>query len=163
MNINLNQISWLRARPQHFDPLLSLVVAFYSESLIGDLEDPYPVMLPLLESDTHGGIWLARSGELMLGYVALCGGYSLEFGGRDAFVDDFFVIPEARAQGLGAWMLARLAAEARAMGYKALHLEVDRENLRAQQLYARQGFNARDQYFLMSQDLNDPDLPDLQR
>ena len=110
---------------------------------------------PLLEpGSTLGCIWLIRTGDAAggeaVGYVALCFGYSIEFRGRDAFVDEFFLVDSARGKGLGSRALERVKAEARALGIAALHLEVARDNARARRLYEQWGFGAREQFTLMS-------------
>ena len=104
----------------------------------------------LLGDRERGAIWLVLRGELAVGYIALCFGYSIEFAGRDAFVDEFYILPEHRGQGLGLGALKRIKDEARKQGVKALHLEVARANSRARKLYSRVDFEAREKYVLMS-------------
>lgn len=112
---------------------------------------------PLLEPNSPAGcVWLIESGGQVVGYLALCVGYSIEFRGRDAFVDEFYLVEEARGRGLGSRVLERVCAEARAMGIVALHLEVARGNQRARALYERWGFRARERFTLMSCNLLEP-------
>lgn len=112
---------------------------------------------PLLENPELGTIWLIQNQDKTIGYIALCYGYSLEFGGRDAFIDEFFIVSEQRGQGIGKRVLAQVKAEAWRSGIKALHLEVNRDNKAAQRLYNALGFQLRDPFMLMSQHLNDDD------
>ena len=51
--------------------------------------------------------------------------YSVEHGGRDGFLDDFYLAPEARGRGLGRQALEALEREAQALGIRVLHLEVE--------------------------------------
>ena len=76
----------------------------------------------------------------VVGYAVLGLGFGIEYGGADAFVDDLYLVPEARGRGLGEAVMARLEEEARAMGLAALFLVVDPENLPAWRLYDRRGF-----------------------
>jgi ribosomal protein S18 acetylase RimI-like enzyme len=84
--------------------------------------------------------WLIREMGRTVGYAILCLGFGIEYGGPDAFVDDLFLVPEARGRGIGAIVLERLEAEARAMKRSALFLVVDPENSPALRLYRRRGF-----------------------
>jgi len=82
---------------------------------------------------------IVRDGE-SVGYAALCFGWSLEWGGRDAFVDELFVEAGARGQGVGRAALRALVAEARRLGVSALHLEVESDNEAGRGLYRSEGF-----------------------
>jgi len=81
--------------------------------------------------------------KALAGDLALCFGYSIEFGGRAAFVDEFFILPEARGRGLGGRLLEEVKAAAAAEGILALHLDVARQNEAAQRIYTRHGFQSR--------------------
>jgi GNAT superfamily N-acetyltransferase len=112
-------------------------------------EGPYdealslPAMRDLLSDRSFGRVWLIRSGSETAGYVVLTLCYSVELGGRYAFVDELFVARSVRERGVGGAALQLVAAEARAMGVRALSLEVTRSNATARRLYARNGFVAR--------------------
>jgi ribosomal protein S18 acetylase RimI-like enzyme len=97
-----------------------------------------------------GKVWLIQPADVAVGYVAVCFGYSIEFQGRDAFVDEFFLIESARGQGIGRQALTFVRAAVADMGIVALHLEVARSNTRARRFYETLGFTARDRYHLMS-------------
>ena len=71
----------------------------------------------------------------------LCLGFGIEYGGPDAFVDDLYLVPEARGRGSAARCWQRLEAEARGLGLYALFLVVDPENAPAVALYRRRGFD----------------------
>ena len=45
--------------------------------------------------------WLIREGGRVVGYAVLGLGFGIEYGGADAFVDDLYLVPEARGRGLG--------------------------------------------------------------
>ena len=94
----------------------------------------------LLAEPERGEVWLAEQGGAPVGYAVLCLGWSLEFHGRDAFVDEIFVAENTRGTGVGRELLARLEKRCRAVGVRALHLEVDHENRRALEMYRRAGF-----------------------
>tara|TARA_R110002096_G_scaffold15028_3_gene52905 strand:+ start:3775 stop:4254 length:480 start_codon:yes stop_codon:yes gene_type:complete len=107
----------------------------------------------LLENAALGRIWLIEVSGETVGYVALCFGYTIEFAGRDGFVDEFFITEHHRGRGIGRQVLERIADEARRCSVKALHLEVARTNAAAARLYRSCGFVARERYHLMTQGL----------
>lgn len=108
-------------------------------------------LAPLLEPDSSfGRIWLIRSGSRTVGYAAVCFGYSIEFAGRDAFLDELFIEEAARGRGIGRTVLELVQQQCVALGIGALHLEVARANTRARRLYEALGFEARERFHLMS-------------
>ena len=87
-----------------------------------------------------GQAWLLWAGEKPAGYVILTLGYSFEFRGRDAFVDELYIEAEFRRIGLGRRAMEFLEERARELGVNAVHLEVDRGNDAAAELYRRSGY-----------------------
>ncbi len=83
----------------------------------------------------------------MIGYAVLCFGYSVELGGRDVFLDDFYIAPSERGYGLGHCVMEALIGFAREAGCAAVHLEVVAGN-RAEGFYRRLGFRDRGSAFL---------------
>jgi GNAT superfamily N-acetyltransferase len=132
-----------RAGASDLDALLPLVDAFQREEgyATGDaaLRD---TVRALLTDAQLGRVLLAREPNGAIGYAALCFGFSIEFRGRDAFVDEIYVAPEARGRGLGRALLRALEAEASTCGVRQLHLEVERGNAGARELYVAEGFAA---------------------
>ena len=84
-----------------------------------------------------------------VGYIAISFGFSLEMGGIDGFIDEFYIRANVRGRGMGSEVLESLLPALAQHGVKALHLEVSPGN-RAQKLYARAGFKLRDGYHLMT-------------
>lgn len=107
----------------------------------------------LVDNSHLGLLWLMMAGDEQVGYLCLTFGFSLEFGGRDAFLDEVFVKREHRGQGLATGALVAALAEAKELDIKAVHLEVDTANHELQELYASQGFKLRENYFLMTRRL----------
>jgi len=104
----------------------------------------------LIETDSLGRIWLIKCDGIPMGYIAICFGYSIEFCGRDGFIDEIFIREDYRGRGIGRVALEIAKSEVASLGVKALHLEVARNNDRARKLYAASGFLAREKYHLMS-------------
>jgi len=131
--------------------LLSLVRAYHElEGVVQTDEERADVLVPLLGARAPGKIWLIDVAGQTIGYIAVCFGYSIEFKGKDAFIDEFFIKDPWRGRGIGGLVLSAICKEAGRLHVKALHLEVHRENRRARSLYAAHGFDNRDQFHLMS-------------
>ena len=142
------------ARTDDLDQLMTMVAAFHSESSIEQDDDKRRnALTPLLEGIPHGCVYLIGPSRAPLGYVILTFGWSVEFGGMDAFVDEIYIRPPVRGRGIATEVLQNLPKALADAGLTALHLEVDRTNDIAQKLYLRSGFKPRDRYVLMSKTL----------
>ena len=142
------------ARPGDIEALLPLMREFYAgEKLEFDERVLRRVLDELWDAPLHGEAWIARAGDEPVGYGVLCCGFSLEYGGRDAFVDELFVRPEWRDRGIGALLLDAMEASCRSRGISALHLEVDHDNPNGKRLYRRRGFVDHERH-LMTKRLN---------
>ena len=51
------------------------------------------VLGELLSDPSLGRVWVITSGDEPVGYAVLTLGYSVEYGGRDAFLDELYVQP----------------------------------------------------------------------
>jgi ribosomal protein S18 acetylase RimI-like enzyme len=126
--------------PAHEATLLELARAFHTEDGHPLTERGAAAIALVARGHPLGRAWLVREEGELVGYAVLGLGFGIEYGGADAFVDDLYLVPEARGRGLGEAVMARLEEEARAMGLAALFLVVDPENLSARRLYDRRGF-----------------------
>jgi ribosomal protein S18 acetylase RimI-like enzyme len=100
--------------------------------------------------------------EAPVGYIVLCFGYSLEWLGRDAFVDEFYLSPEYRGRSWGRKTMAFLEDAARSLNVTALHLEVMHQNAAALALYRKLGFEGHRSSFLskwIAKDFSKPKRP----
>jgi diamine N-acetyltransferase len=116
-------------------------------------------LMALLRDANLGRAWLILDGSGAVGYVVLCFGYSLEWLGRDAFVDEFYLLEEYRRRGWGRKTMEFVEEAARATGVRTLHLEVVRENTAAVRVYKKVGFVEHDSTFLskwIAQDFSKP-------
>jgi GNAT superfamily N-acetyltransferase len=102
----------------------------------------------LLGEPEFGGVWTIDLAGTLAGYIVVLLGYSLEFGGRFGLLDELFVKENCRGMGLGALALAFADEQCRARGWQALRLEVGQNNQRAQNLYARSGFEMHDRFLM---------------
>jgi diamine N-acetyltransferase len=137
------------AGPEDCALLLDLMSEFYAESGYRvDHERAGAAFADLLADQRLGQVWLIHADSGPVGYVVLTLGYSMEYGGADAFVDDLFIQAPHRGRGLGKLTLAEVRAACVARGVRALHLEVGRDNDAAQALYRQAGFVSTDRELL---------------
>jgi|SRR5579884_14508 len=132
------------------DRVLPLIRDFYIfERLPFDEERSRRLIRQLVADQTLGRLILfEEDGGRLSGYMVLGFGFSLEFHGRDAFIDEFYVVPEARSHGIGATALKHAAEVVRRAGIHALHLEVDHFNERVHEFYRRMGFKDHDRHLM---------------
>ena len=102
----------------------------------------------LLAAPSLGRAWLVYSDNTPIGYVVLTFGFSLESHGRDGILDEIYIAPAWRRQGIGTQVVKFVVAEARRLGLKKLYLEVERNNHLARTLYQKLGFEDFNRYLL---------------
>jgi GNAT superfamily N-acetyltransferase len=68
--------------------------------------------------------------------------WTLEHGGKSAWLEELYVVPELRSQGIGGQLLEEVLRETKGRGCRAVDLEVESAHARAANLYARAGFVA---------------------
>lgn len=102
----------------------------------------------LLNAPAQGRVWLIEVDERPAGYVVLTFGFSLESRGRDALIDELYLRPDYRGQGIGRWVMGQMEVEARAEGVKRIYLEVERPNVRAQTFYRDLGYEDHNRYLM---------------
>jgi GNAT superfamily N-acetyltransferase len=102
----------------------------------------------LLRDHSLGRVWLIQDGAIPIGYAVLAFGYSLEYRGRDAFVDEVYVREDHRRQGIGTQTFAFLEQACRSLGVRALHLEVEQRNTAAQKFYHKSGFYDQERHLM---------------
>lgn len=102
----------------------------------------------LMASPEQGGAWTIQADGRPAGYLILTVGYSLEFHGRYALLDELFLDAEWRGRGIGTGALAFAEEWSRGRGLRAVRLEVGHHNPGALRLYRRYGFSAPDRHLL---------------
>ena len=122
---------------------------FYAhEGLTFDQEIARRALQGIIGDKTFGRVFLIVAADRAAGYAVLTFGYSLEFHGRDAIVDELYLRDEYRGRGFGKRSLEFLSGVCVEMGIKALHLAVEKENTRAQTVYRKFGFEDHDRYLM---------------
>jgi len=139
------------------DILLELMRTYYAfDGHAFDRDKAGVALTELLRDPTLGRAWLILDGDKRAGYIVLCFGYSLEWLGRDAFVDEFYLREEYRGRGWGRKTMQFIEEEARKAGIRTLHLEVVQRNSTALAVYQRLGFREHKSTLLSKRIANDP-------
>jgi GNAT superfamily N-acetyltransferase len=139
-----NDLQFTRATPEHVDLLLVMMQEFYIFDHHKFVEQKAKdAVLNFLSTERWGYAWLIYMNAQPIGYVAITFGYSLEFGGRDAFIDEVYLREPYRGMGIGSEIIDYLKGVCKTDGIRALHLEVGSENKAAVQFYLKVGFEDR--------------------
>lgn len=142
------------ASENDIEKLLPLVAGFHNEmGFDTDEEHRARALAPLLGGSPHGAVWLIGPRRAPVGYIVLTFGWSIEFGGLDAIIDELYIRPAVRKRGMGLEALNAVAKAMREAGVRALHLEVDRTDDVTQRFYQRAKFELRQRYVFMSRAL----------
>jgi GNAT superfamily N-acetyltransferase len=132
-----------KATPADLPALLAWTEDFYAhEGIPFDAATSSATLRELLAHPEWGQVLKVVADGTPVGYAALAYGFSLEFGGRSAFLDELYVRPHSRGQGIGTIALRLLQDACRRLGARSLALEVNFDNERAEALYRRKGFTS---------------------
>ena len=136
-------------------PVLIELVGEYCEADDHDFDERVvrSGLEPLLVDDAYGAIWMIDpdpDGATADGYIVVTWGWSIEIGGLDVVLDEFYV--RSRGKGRGSDALRMVETACRERGVKRIFLETELANDGARRLYARHGFIA-DTSIWMSKEL----------
>src|SRR5262245_54653220 len=131
----------LPARATDVDALLVLLAAQLEEHEIAiDRAALRAAVAGALEVPARGSFLVARTGGDLVGVAYLSFTWTLEHGGKSAWLEELYVVPERREHGIGTRLLSAACEHARDAGCAAVDLEVESSHARAANLYARTGF-----------------------
>ena len=143
------EVSFRFAEVSDIDRLLPLMRDFYLfERLQYDEVRLRDLLRRLIQDKNLGRLILFEVSHQLIGYMVLGFGFSLEFHGRDCFIDEFYVKPERRQQGVGQAAVEFALQTCRELGIKAVHLEADHFNERGHEFYKRLGFKDHDRHLM---------------
>lgn len=137
------------AEPRDVDAIVAMMRGYYEQDGYTFVEEEARAAALMLISDPHlGRLFVTREGERVVGYVAVALGFSFEYRGREAFVDELLIAESHRGRGLGREALELAEAYCREAGVNALHLEVERHREPALELYRRRGYEDHGRYLM---------------
>ena len=137
MNIQL-------ASTNDIQTILRLMPIYYEfDHLEFDETKARTALQEFLSDSTLGRFWLLESevNKEAIGYIALTFGYSFEYGGKVAMIDELFVLESQRGKGFGSQAIQYAQQECKKLGLKAMRLEVTKTNLDVIRLYEKLGFS----------------------
>ena len=142
-------LDFKNATSADIETLIPMMRDFYAhEELVFDEAITRRALDELLGNESFGRVFLICGGDEVIGYTMLTFGYSLEFQGRDAIVDEIYLREDRRGQGIGNRALSFLSEVCAENGVRTLHLEVERKNTAAQAAYRKFGFVDHDRYLM---------------
>lgn len=127
------------------DMLAGMVRAYYEHD--GSVYDDMPARQALRElilTERFGRAWWIDLDKKTIGYAVLTFGFSVEFHGRDAVLDEMYLLPDHQGKGHFTEVLALIEDCCRQLGVRALCLVVETKNTRAQRAYQKTGFKPHD-------------------
>lgn len=129
--------------------MLTLVREFYVYEKLQLNETRYrDLALQLIENDAFGRLLVIEFDGELIAYAVIGFGFSLEFGGRDALLDEFYVREAHRGNGIGTKVLQAVEELCRAKGIAAIHLEADYVNVRVHEFYKRMGYRDHERHLM---------------
>lgn len=84
--------------------------------------------------------WVFEDQGRLAGYSMTANGYSTEYGGPCLWIEDIYILPEYRGQGIAGQFFSWLDGYARGKAVR-LRLEVEAENERAIAVYEKCGYH----------------------
>jgi GNAT superfamily N-acetyltransferase len=138
------------AQPGDIDAIVAMMRGYYAQDGYTFVDaEARGAALMLINHPALGRLWVScDGGHTVVGYVAVALGFSFEYRGREAFVDELFIAEGHRGRGLGREALELAEAWCREAGVNALHLEVERHRAPALELYRRRGFADYDRFLM---------------
>jgi ribosomal protein S18 acetylase RimI-like enzyme len=132
-------------RGQDASGVLAMMRALYLEDPPSFSVDPDRFGLTIerfLDDPARGSVIVFTDAGKTRGYALLVPYWSNEYGGTIVYVDELFVVPEARNRGIARQFFDFLG-QTRPFDAVAIALEVSPANLRAQRLYESIGLSPR--------------------
>jgi ribosomal protein S18 acetylase RimI-like enzyme len=125
--------------------LAALVERYWEFEAIPGFERPRieGALTALLSRPEQGGTWVAQAHGGLCGYLIAVYMLSLEHGGLMAEIDEFYVSPEMRSQGVGSSLVTAAQGDMAARGLVRLQLQLGVGNSRGRAFYERHGFRRR--------------------
>ncbi len=104
-------------------------------------DDLEKAIAAVIDDENLGFFLVAKKGHKIIGVAYVSYNWTLEHGGKSAWLEELYVIPEWRNRGVGQSLLSAVIRRARACGCAAIDLEVDQSHAQAENLYRRAGFS----------------------
>ena len=135
----------VQATKSDVDLILGYMQDFYAiDDYPFDAEKSRANLKEFIADEALGVLYLIHEASQPVGYLTLTFGYSFEYGGRDAFIDELYLTEEARGKGIGSAVMMLLEEQAKVHKVKAIHLEVEPHNVKGNRIYQKAGYVSND-------------------
>ena len=131
-----------KVTPQDKEMYLSLTEKFYQSDAVSHnipLENRLNTWDEIMRSDEYADCYFVIKDGDVAGYMLLAYTFSQEAGGKTAWIEEIYILPEFRSMGLGNELFDFIKAEIEP-DCARLRLEVEADNIRAKKLYKSLGF-----------------------
>ena len=131
-----------KMEPTDFDKILDMMLVFYaSDALLIHPEESVlrKTLADAIEAGPYVEGFVFCHEEEPVGYGMVAKSYSTEMGGRCVWIEDIYIQPEFRGQGLGTSFLQFVEDRYRGWAVR-LRLEAEEENEKAMAVYRNAGF-----------------------
>ena len=131
--------------------ILSMRKEFYSiDQYPFDEEEQARMTSDFILHPSTGILYIILKESKSIGYVCLTYGYSFEYGGKIAFVDELFLVSDQRDKGIGSQVMDFIITKAKELKLATLHLEAETHNDKANRLYSKKGFKNTNRFLLFN-------------
>lgn len=123
------------------DIFIELTRQFYrSPAVLHPIPDEYHTAAfeEIMRSDAYLDCYIFEHNGIPAGYALLNYTYQHEAGGRVVWLEELFVLPAFRSSGLGSEFFEFIEKNIPAARFR---LELEPDNIRAEQLYCRRGYS----------------------
>lgn len=119
----------------------ALVNRLYTEDgrSVRSNEDCQKTLKEFDRSPNKGRVYFIQQEDKIIGYIILVPFWANEYGGNIVSIDELFITPECRNQGIGTQVI-EFIQQKRPWNAVGLYLVTSPDNYRAQQLYQKLGF-----------------------
>jgi len=129
------------ARPEEAEAIIALLAAQLHEHAIPLARELLAESVAAaLADDSRAVILVARDETGPVGVAFVSFQSSVERGGRIAWLEELYVLPDRRGNGIGSRLVQATLVVARERGCRSVELEVESSHARAAHLYRRAGF-----------------------
>jgi GNAT superfamily N-acetyltransferase len=130
-----------RAVPGDVPLLIHLMADFYVEAGYAlNHARAAEAFASMIADERLGDVWIIETQRQPVGHLVLTLKFTMEYSGFVVCLDDLYVAPEWRSQGLGTQALMEVLTFCETAGIRSLTVEVGHDNGPAQTVYRRTGF-----------------------
>ena len=137
------------ANSETIPDVLEMMENFYSlDNYPFDIDKNEKNLKVFISNPELGRLWIIKFENQIAGYICLTFGFSFEFGGRVAFIDEFFIKEEFRNKSIEQQTMDFIENESMELEVKSILLEVEKHNKTGNKLYLNKGYVDTGRYLL---------------